>query len=263
MPKTSLAHRYIEAWNSHDPDKVLSFFKRNATYTDSGRHRQVQGSKVGHYVEKIITLCPDINFELLDGGITGSGRAALQWQAKGSDLRQLCPQLQLDHIESICGLDYITHEQGRLISCHVYIDLLPFTQPTTSKPSTRPREYQKSGLSPDDLQSYQQQLTTLMQQQNLYLQHDLTLAELANKMELSTNHLSQVINGAFGASFYEFLNNFRIEKAKSLLQIIPAQDKVSTLDIAFESGFGSVSAFYRAFQQQVGMTPVQYRKQSL
>lgn len=259
MPKTSLAYRYLDAWNSHDPDKVLSFFNKNAIYTDSGLNQQVTGNNVGHYIEKIITLCPDVEFELLDGGITGSGRAAVQWRARGSRLQQLCPHLPVGDVDSVCGLDYIVHDHGRLLSSHVYFDLLPFTDQLQQQQPVA-RQYQKSGLSEDEMQTYQQQLMQMMQSQQLYLQNDLTLAELASAIGISTNHLSQVINGQFGYNFYELLNHFRIERAKELLHKIPPQDKVSTLDIAFESGFGSVSAFYRAFHQQLHMTPVQYRK---
>lgn len=257
MPKASLANRYLDAWNSHDPDKVLSFFNKDATYTDSGLNEQVAGNHVGHYIEKIITLCPDVEFELLDGGITGSGRAAVQWRARGNRLQRLCPHLQVGEINSVCGLDYIVHDHGRLLSTHVYFDLLPVSS-QQQQPVTR--QYQKSGLNDEEMQTYQQQLMQMMQSQQLYLQNDLTLVELAAAMGISTNHLSQVINGQFGYNFYELLNHFRIERAKELLHSIPAQEKVSTLDIAFESGFGSVSAFYRAFQQQLHMTPVQYRK---
>ncbi|WP_261841171.1 helix-turn-helix domain-containing protein [Aliamphritea ceti] len=258
MPKTSLANRYLQAWNSHDPDRVLSFFNKDATYVDSGLLQQVQGQMVGDYVEKIILLCPDVSFELLDGGITGNGRAAIQWRATGKELNRLCPQIDAGSIDTICGLDYIVHDHGQLLSTHVYFDLSPFLQTTHVSAIAARKHYQKSGLSEQELRSYQQQLNQLMQHQQLYLNNNLTLAELADELNLSSNHLSQVINSQFGFSYYELLNHYRIEKAKQLLQETDPQ--TSTLDIAFNSGFGSVSAFYRAFQQHVKMTPVQYRK---
>ena len=213
---------------------------------------------VGNYVEQVISLCPDINFEFLDGGMTSTGRAAVQWRARGSHLQRLCPNLPMQDVDTVCGLDYLVHERGRLLSSHVYFDLLPNTEQQQMRQASR--QYQKSGLSSSELESYQQQLTQLMQQQQLYLNNDLTLPELAETLGLSTNHLSQVINGQFGYGFYELLNHFRAEQAKALLKGCAATAKISMLDIAFESGFGSVSAFYRAFQQHVGITPLQFRK---
>jgi len=260
MPKTSLAQRYIEAWNTHDPDKILSFFRKSSTYNDSGLNEQINGAELGKYIEKIIALCPDVHYELIDGGITGTGRAAIQWRATGQSLHRLCPMLNDEPIDSIGGLDYIVHDHGKLISTHVYFDLLPFTQqPSTTATSCSSKQYQKSGLTEPDMKFYQQQISKLMHDEKLYLKNELTLAELAEVMGLSCNHLSQVINGQFGLTFYELLNHFRIDHAKQLLQAIPADVKLSTLDIAYDSGFGSASAFYRAFQHQVKMTPIQYR----
>ena len=269
MPRSSFAKRYLDAWNSHDPEQVLSFFSGHVTYTDSGLNEQVYGEDVGGYVEKIIALCPDIYFELLDGGAVGEGRAAIQWRAHGEDLASLCPSILTPHIAtsgqqkitSLCGLDYVKLDRGRVLSTHVYFDLQEFIEPVKDQDAgafVGHRQYAKSGLSEQELAVSRQRLQALMQEQQLYLQADLTLAQVAVALDLSTNHLSQVINSQFGLNFNQLLNHFRVEQARYML----AHENTSTLDIAFACGFGSVSAFYRAFQQQVGMSPAQYRKLS-
>lgn len=268
MPKISLASRYLQAWNSHDPSRILDFFYKDATYVDSGLNRQVSGHKLGYHFEKIINLCPDVEFELLDGGITGSGRSAIQWRARGKDLSKLCPQLDVSHLETLCGLDYIVHHQGQLLSTHVYFDLTPQLTPNSSysdqyinnAPQQVAKRYSKTGLAEQDLTAHQQRLNQLMLEHKLYLNNDLTLAQLATAVGLSSNHLSQVINSQFNLSFYDFLNYYRIEHAKTRLTQAANKADFSTLDIAFDSGFGSISAFYRAFQLHVKMSPTQYRK---
>ncbi|MGB1237920.1 MAG: helix-turn-helix domain-containing protein [Pseudomonadales bacterium] len=261
MPKTSLADRYLQAWNSHDPAKILDFFYKDATYVDSGLNSQVSGRKVGNHVERIIRLCPDIEFELLDGGLTGNGRAAIQWRACGKNLGRLCPQLELGERDTLRGLDYIVHRNGQVLSTHVYFDLAPELEhpPTHHDLKHSGKHYRKSGLNDTDVAYYSAQLDQLMQQQQLYLSHDLTLGELAAQLNISSNHLSQVINQKFSLSFYDLLNHYRIEHAKMLLSN-PDNHRQSTLELALDAGFGSVSTFYRAFGQQVKMSPSQYRK---
>lgn len=261
MPKTSFAQRYLDAWNSHDPDLVLQFFNRDATYSDSGLHQQVQGGQIGRHIERILSLCPDVHFELLDNGAMGPQRAAIQWRAHGSTLHRLCPQLNTDTLDAICGLDYIFHHRGCLISTHVYFDLLPHvTQAAPSHTPSRALGYQKSGLDPEAIPKLKARLEQLMHEQQPYLQNDLTLDHLAHTMSLSRNHLSQLINSAFGVTFYEWINQYRVEHAKKLLTNYASDSNTSTLDIAFASGFGSVSAFYRAFQQLAQMTPAKFRR---
>ncbi len=283
MPKVSFAQRYLNAWNSHDPDRVLSFFTRDVTYIDSGLQCQVSGSGVGDYVERIFTLCPDAEFELLDGGAVGNGSGVVQWGARGHNLAQLCPQIGLPQLNSLCGLDYLSYDSGKLVSAHVYFDLAPFL--TSQQPQQSPQtstqqdylnidspqsssspspilqsQYQKSGITEQEIQHYCGLVNQVMQQEKLYLENDLTLPELAERLGLSTNHMSQVINSGFNFSFYELLNHYRIEQAKQLIKALPKDEKMVSLEIAFGSGFGSASAYYRAFQRHTRLTPKEFRK---
>ena len=94
------------------------------------------------------------------------------------------------------------------------------------------------------------------------LRPDLTLPKLAQKVGCSGNHLSQVINSEFGTSFFEYLNQYRIDYAKELLSRNNGHSS-SILNIAFTVGFNSNSAFYSAFKKRVGITPAQYRQRQL
>ena len=58
-------------------------------------------------------------------------------------------------------------------------------------------------------------------------------------------------------NFNEFINQYRIEYAKNLLN---AETKKTILDVAYESGYNSKSAFYKHFTSVTSMTPAQYRK---
>jgi AraC-like DNA-binding protein len=101
-----------------------------------------------------------------------------------------------------------------------------------------------------------------MQSQKAFLRSDLTLPKLAKAVDCSVNHLSQVINSGFGMSFFDYLNQHRIEHARELLTRLDGQSSV-ILNIAFTVGFNSNSAFYSAFKKCVGQTPAQYRREQL
>ena len=101
-----------------------------------------------------------------------------------------------------------------------------------------------------------------MRSQRLYLRPDLTLPELAKAVGCSVNHLSQVINSGFGRSFFDYVNRYRIDRAKELLSELDGHAD-SVLNIAFSVGFNSNSAFYTAFKKAVGEAPAQYRRRLL
>ncbi|MCF8070486.1 MAG: helix-turn-helix domain-containing protein [Desulfobacterales bacterium] len=93
-----------------------------------------------------------------------------------------------------------------------------------------------------------------------FLDPGLTLSGLAGKLGMTTNHLSQVINSRFDVNFHTYINRYRIETAKKILQ---ETTEKGVLDAAFQSGFNSVSAFYAAFKKHTGITPADFRKKPL
>jgi AraC-like DNA-binding protein len=92
-----------------------------------------------------------------------------------------------------------------------------------------------------------------------YLDEQLTLTKLAEKLSMTRNQLSAVINGGLNCSFYDFINSYRVEEVKRL--IARSENKNFTiLSLAFESGFSSKSAFNNIFKKFTGLTPSAYRE---
>lgn len=104
-------------------------------------------------------------------------------------------------------------------------------------------------------------LQVLMEQEHCYRQNDLSLAALAAHLGVSVHQTSELLNVYIGASFYEYLNRFRLEYACKLLEDPACQWRV--LDIAFESGFSNKNSFYRSFRDAYGVTPAAYRSARL
>ena len=94
-----------------------------------------------------------------------------------------------------------------------------------------------------------------------YLDADLSLPELANRLAIPSHHLSRVINEQFEANFFDFINQYRIEEVKVRIDN-PEYQNLSLLGIAFECGFNTKSAFNRVFKKMTGFTPSEYRKKT-
>lgn len=118
--------------------------------------------------------------------------------------------------------------------------------------------YETSRLAHEDLHDIWTRLERYMGEQEPYLDSKLRIADLARAMEIPPHHLSQAINQVAGKNFFEFVNGFRVEKAKTLLK----EGAGSTISVAFDAGFNSQSAFYRQFKEITGQTPKQYRRKS-
>ncbi|NJO02018.1 MAG: helix-turn-helix transcriptional regulator [Bacteroidia bacterium] len=98
-----------------------------------------------------------------------------------------------------------------------------------------------------------------MQHEKPHLNPDLTLGELADRVGLSTHHLSQLLNGEIGKNFFDFVNEYRINEMKEkLTDSACAHLKIE--ELAFSSGFNSKSVYSTAFKKMTGTTPSQFRK---
>ncbi|MBL4631278.1 MAG: helix-turn-helix transcriptional regulator [Paraglaciecola sp.] len=103
------------------------------------------------------------------------------------------------------------------------------------------------------------QIQQVLEQQNMYLQTSLKVADLARHMSVSEYRISRIFRYNFQArNFNQFINEMRIKHAKSLLED-PKNAQWPILVVGLESGFASVGPFTRAFKSICDMTPNQYR----
>ncbi|HOY23159.1 MAG TPA: helix-turn-helix domain-containing protein [Cellvibrio sp.] len=98
-----------------------------------------------------------------------------------------------------------------------------------------------------------------MEVQHLYLKHTLNIEEFAKQVGIHYREVSAVINKHFDTNFFEFVNSYRVNKAKEML-LDPNLADTTILDILLESGFNSKSSFHRFFKRYVGMSAADYRK---
>ncbi|HKZ37355.1 MAG TPA: AraC family transcriptional regulator [Chryseolinea sp.] len=121
-------------------------------------------------------------------------------------------------------------------------------------------KYSNSTISQDTSKRLLQQVKELFETKELYLDSTISLKVVAENLSTSPRELSQVINENAQMNFSEFVNHYRIAKAKSLLADPNyLQEKIET--IAYDCGFGNVTSFNLAFKAETKVTPSQYRNQ--
>lgn len=119
-------------------------------------------------------------------------------------------------------------------------------------------KYEKTGLSEAFSKELKSKLEYLMNSQKLYLNHELRLDDIAELLDISRHHASQVINENFEVSFYDYVNSYRIEEAKSKLCAGFENSSESISDIAYQCGFNNRVSFYKAFKKVTGSTPTEF-----
>jgi AraC-like DNA-binding protein len=121
------------------------------------------------------------------------------------------------------------------------------------------KKYAKSGLNEDTANVLHQQLKNLMETERLFIEPELTLTDLAIRLDVHPNYLSQVINELEGVNFYDYINTLRVEEFKSLV-LLPQNQKYTLLALAYDCGFNSKTAFNRFFKKATDLSPSDYLK---
>jgi two-component system response regulator YesN len=85
---------------------------------------------------------------------------------------------------------------------------------------------------------------------------NLSLNDVANHLNVSSEHLSRIFSDKMGISFTQYMIDFRIKKAQKYL----INTRMSINEISKQVGFNSAEHFCRCFKKVTGNTPTHYRK---
>lgn len=131
----------------------------------------------------------------------------------------------------------------------------PMVVPTP--PAEAPsRKYEKSALDSERAARIAQKIEASMQKDMLYRDPNLSLWDLAKHISVSSHYVSQTLNTHLNKSFFDLVNGWRIKEA--ITQLTTTDETI--LVIAYDVGFNSRSAFYKAFKRETGKTPSDLRK---
>ena len=257
MQAAQFVESYFDAWNHRDPKGVADHLTADGIYCDIPEN--VQRSH-----DELVTSLTEFfsndrhRYELIGEILAKGNTIAFQYQ--------ICPPGNADEQSSatlVSGAEFMTLNGDAAMTITDYYDVPGLARPPKlarlASHQAQKNKYAKSGLDAAQLLDYKTRLEKIMHEQQAYLRPDLTLPRLATAVQCSVNHLSQVINAGFGMSFFDYLNQHRIQHARTLLGNLDERNG-AILNIAFTVGFNSNSAFYAAFKKCVGQTPAQYRR---
>jgi AraC-like DNA-binding protein len=129
--------------------------------------------------------------------------------------------------------------------------------PADSTPP-KPSKYARSGLNDSAVELIAERLAKRMQSTHDYLESDITLAQLAERIGTSPQWLSQYLNKVLGTSFFDYINGLRVSAVQESMRD-SSTSRQSLLELAFAAGFNSKSTFNLAFKKRTGLAPSAWR----
>jgi AraC-like DNA-binding protein len=130
--------------------------------------------------------------------------------------------------------------------------------PIEPGPDTSPR-YERSGLTERQAARLKDALIALMERDRPWKDSELTLADLADRLNTTPHKLSEVLNAQLGQTFYDFVNGYRVREVQRRIVAGDAQAR-TILTLALDAGFASKSTFNLVFKKHTGQTPSDFRQ---
>ena len=116
----------------------------------------------------------------------------------------------------------------------------------------------ESSLKDEKLHQHWQNLNGVIKAKQLFLKQNLSLIDLSNKASIPVDQVKKVLKEKLKLTFFEFISEYKISKAKQLLINI-SKDQFSLSAIADQSGFNTTDSFVTIFKQYTNMSPDKYR----
>ena len=121
------------------------------------------------------------------------------------------------------------------------------------------KELPKQRLPESEIEVLKSKLEGLIEEEKVYLKNELTLTDLSQELNTTTNNLSWLLNNIYRSNFYEFINRYRIEAFLSKIKNNEHATR-TLLSLSLEVGFNSKSTFNKAFKAVLNDTPSNYIK---
>lgn len=131
--------------------------------------------------------------------------------------------------------------------------------PVTIAPGASTRRYERSGLGDIEARQLRERLLALMDAVQPWKDSELTLADLADRLDTTPHKLSEVLNGEVGQTFNDFVNGYRVREVQRRITAGEART-LKMLALALDAGFASKSTFNQAFKKHTSQTPSDFRE---
>ncbi len=112
-------------------------------------------------------------------------------------------------------------------------------------------------FSEETTEEFYTTLLDYIEKKKPYLDNNLRLVQLADKIGFSSHTLSKIINDKAEKNFNQFINDFRLREAERLL----IEDETMPIkSVYYEVGFNNKATFYKAFKNKHHCTPLEFKE---
>lgn len=241
--------RYHLSWKHRDLEAVLALYHPDIEYNDFYQQRCMRLAELREYVEANLPRRPGELLEHVDRIRIDGHTAFIQYRTS---------LLGGDGLLSFRTGEAITVRDGLIWRINEYATLVHEARGAGETATSRPA-ISRLGLSTRQLGQLAQDLQDYFQRSQPFLDPELDLQQVAAATGYSRNQISHLLNQVLGESFYRYVNRARLQY---LLDGLQAGSDLKRIDeLAFASGFNSLSAFYSSFKRYTGLSPKAYLKE--
>ena len=147
MTHLDTARRYLDAWNAHDADAIVSTFAANGTYRDPTT-AEVSGEGIRSYAQRLWDAFPDLAFDIVSLAEAGAGRVVVEWVMKGTNTGALHGLPATGRSVALPGVDVIEVGAGGIGSVTGYFDTRAIPEQLGLQVLIQPFTAGASGLRP-------------------------------------------------------------------------------------------------------------------
>ncbi|MDD7304346.1 MAG: helix-turn-helix domain-containing protein [Bacteroidaceae bacterium] len=121
-----------------------------------------------------------------------------------------------------------------------------------------PQSASSYSIPPDVADQLYDKILEKLTVRKIYRQADFTAAQLVRELQTNNRYLAIVLRERFGKNFSQLMNEYRVREACFLLRD-RRYTHLTIEQVAHQAGFGTRQSFHKAFRQQMGCLPNDYR----
>jgi AraC-like DNA-binding protein len=162
----------------------------------------------------------------------------------------------------VYGIGYMGLRQPEVFRYETDEFLVPAGEAAPAPPPTEQetpaRRYERSGLGDVEARQLAESLLRVMEDAQPWKDSELTLADLAKRLNSTPHKLSEVLNSQMNQTFYDFVNGYRVREVQRRIRKGDARS-LKMLALAMDAGFASKSTFNEVFKKHTSQTPSAFR----
>lgn len=245
----ALVMRYHQAWRRHDIDALMTLFDPQVEYNDFFQGRCIAPAELRNYLLASMPAAGDESQVYTDRLRVDGDTAFLQYEVTLRGTQGLV---------SFRASEALTVREGLIVRVNEHAALVGQRSAQAHEAPAR-IAVSRLGLSARQLSLLGGDIQQYFQQHQPYLNPDLDMPQVAAATGYTRNQISFFLNQVLGLSFYQYLNQLRLQH---LLARLDGATSVTRIDeLARAAGFRSLSTFYRCFREETGLSPKAYLEQ--